>query len=73
MKINIALELKNKLPEFKVIGYTMTVDNSKTVEVDYLLKEVNEMTDEKIIQIWEDRIERTILCNYHKGKRCGIY
>lgn len=42
MKINIALELKNKLPEFKVIAYTMTVDNSKTVEVDNLLKKVKE-------------------------------
>ncbi len=39
----------------------------------YLLEEVNEMTDEKIIQIWEDRIERIISCSYHKGKRCGMY
>ncbi len=42
MKINIALELKNKLKEFEVIAYTMTIDNSKTVEVDNLLSKVKE-------------------------------
>lgn len=40
MKINIALELKNKLPEFTVIAYTMTVDNNTTWEVDELIGEV---------------------------------
>ena len=40
MKINIALELKNKLPEFTVIAYTMTVDNNTTGEVDELIGEV---------------------------------
>lgn len=40
MKINIALELKNKLPEFRVIAYTMTVDNNTTWEVDELIGKV---------------------------------
>ena len=39
----------------------------------YLLEEVNEMTDEEIIQIWEYRIERMMSCSYHKGKRWGLY
>ena len=45
MKINIALELKNKLPEFTVIAYTMTVDNNTTWEVDELIGEVKVIVD----------------------------
>ena len=39
VKINISEELINKLPEFTVIGYTLTVDNNKTIEVDQLIQE----------------------------------
>ncbi len=42
MKINIDLELKNKLPEFSVIAYTMTVDNNTTEDVDNLILMVKE-------------------------------
>lgn len=42
MKINIGEELKNKIPEFRVIAYTMTVDNSKTTDVDNLLLSIKE-------------------------------
>lgn len=42
MKINIDLELKNKLPDFSVIAYTMTVDNNTTEDVDNLILMVKE-------------------------------
>ena len=42
MKINIAEELKNKIPEFSVIAYTMTVDNNSTMDVDNLLLSIKE-------------------------------
>lgn len=42
MKINIDLELKNKLPEFSVIAYTMAVDNDITEDVDNLILMVKE-------------------------------
>lgn len=37
MKINIAEELLNKVPDFSVIAYTMEVDNDTTFLVDELL------------------------------------
>ena len=39
----------------------------------YLRKEVDEMTDEVIIRIWECRIESMIYSNYCAGKRYGLY
>lgn len=63
MKINIALELKNKLPEFTVIGYTLTVDNNKTIEVDQLIQETKikyqnfvELTD--VVKIPKIKVSR---------------
>lgn len=63
MKINIDLELKNKIPEFSVIAYTMTVDNAKTDDVDNLLLDVkNEYTNfiplTEVVQIPKIKVSR---------------
>lgn len=42
MKINIAEELLNKIPDFSVIAYTMEVDNDTTFLVDELLLALKE-------------------------------
>ena len=63
MKINISEELINKLPEFTVIGYTLTVDNNKTIEVDQLIQETKikyqnfvELTD--VVKIPKIKVSR---------------
>ena len=40
MKITISEELKKILPDFSIIAYQMTVNVTKTKEVDDLLDEV---------------------------------
>ena len=39
----------------------------------YLLEEVKLMSEEKILQIWQGRLETYIANSYHKGKRICMY
>ena len=64
MKITINQELKEKLPEFQIIAYSMDVDNNTTDEVQELLNtlevdfELNEVTSNKIIKETRDGYKR---------------
>lgn len=39
----------------------------------YTLEEANELTEEKILEIWKSRFERQIIDSYYKGLRIGLY
>lgn len=70
MKITISQELKDKLPEFNVIGYTMDVSNELTVDVTNYIDEV--ISSNKDIYTLEQIIKESKLIESRNGyKKLG--